>query len=352
MIISAVLFSVLFNLYSANLINENASADFEHENTETIHKNLDGAGTDDKPYLITNLEELNAVRVSKNSTYRIENDIDAKGTQKWNSGKGFNPIGQRNYNNDSAFTGKLLGNNKTIKNLDIKRPKETHNGLFGYAKNSKIININLESADIVGGDSTAALIGAAAYNVEVDNVNVEGKIKGMNRTAGIIGNFANGGIIKNSDVDADVFGNRFVGGLTGYTEFNSTIENSNSESLVEGDAFAIGGITGRNSGYIINSTSQSTIKGDYRVGGLAGDLGYGRPKHDSLIIGSSSNSKVEGNLFVGSFVGYMGSVGTHALDYADNRSWEVRIEDSYFVSSEEFEPIGKYNYGDIDLQER
>lgn len=365
-ILSVVAVFFLISLSGLDSKTQPQFSEFEPDNPQSVHENLTGQGTDSSPYLITDIEELNAVRVSKNSTYKLANDIDASATENWNSGRGFKPIGDGVFQNlissrektgdnisqNLTFTGKILGNDKTIENLYINRRDENKVGLIGYARDSKINNLIIESANISGGKSTAILVGDAGYNVRISGVSVDGRVKGANRTAGVVGNFADAGIITDTQATVNVHGIRFVGGITGFSEFNTTIENSTSISNIEGEQFAIGGLSGRNSGTIINSTSRSSVKGDYRVGGIAGDLSYGREGFNPEIIGSFSDSSVEGEMFVGSFVGYMGSVGAHSLEYTDEIDWETRIVGSSYTEKSGLEPIGKHNRGSIDLTQK
>ncbi len=341
-------------------------SEFEPDNPKSVHENLTGQGTDSSPYLITDIEVLNAVRVSKNSTFKLQNDIDASATENWNAGKGFEPIGEgdiqnlissrkrsgNNTSQNSTFTGKILGNDKTIEDLYINREDENKVGLIGYGRNFEIDNLIIEAANITGGKSTAILVGDAGYNVRISDASVDGRVKGANRTAGVVGNFADAGIISNSQATVKVHGIRFVGGITGFSEFNTTIEDSTSVSNIEGEEFAIGGVSGRNSGTIINSTSRSSVKGNYRVGGMVGDLSYGREGFNPEIIDSFSDSNVEGEMFVGSFVGYMGSVGAHSLEYTDEINWETRIVDSYYTDKSGLDPIGRHNRGPVDLSKK
>ncbi len=60
-----------------------------------------GDRTSENPYQITNIEELQTVNQDLNAYNLIMNDINISVTITWNSGEGFESIG----NNDSRFTG-------------------------------------------------------------------------------------------------------------------------------------------------------------------------------------------------------------------------------------------------------
>ena len=315
------------------------------KNSLKAFQNLTGEGTKEDPYLITDINELNAIRHSMNSTYLIVEDIDASSTKKWDTGKGFAPIGTRSTEaTTKSFKGVIRGNNKTITGLTIHRPERTYTGLFGHTEDSKVKNLELISADIIGSHSTGILAGETAGNVEITNLEVTGSVKGGNRTGGLIGNFGSSGEIDNAYSTTKIHGNRFVGGLTGYNQYNSSVRNTHSKSKVRADAFSAGGLSGRNEGVIMNSSSNSTVNGASRVGGLVGD-NVGKPgvSYDPIIANSFSDSWVDGGEFVGLFVGFNG-LDVDLLQI-EEKGYEVRIENSYYRERKNLLPIGR-NKGD------
>jgi hypothetical protein len=50
---------------------------------------LDGNGTANDPYVVTNASELQAIEDDLGANYTLGNDVDASGTSSWNSGDGF-----------------------------------------------------------------------------------------------------------------------------------------------------------------------------------------------------------------------------------------------------------------------
>lgn len=82
----------------------------------------------DDPIKICTLSDLNRMRDYLDMNFELQADIDATGTNEWDSGKGWDPIG---IPNTTYFIGSLEGNNKKIINLTINRPTEHYVGLFG-----------------------------------------------------------------------------------------------------------------------------------------------------------------------------------------------------------------------------
>jgi len=313
---------------------------------EVIFNNLEGNGTNQNPYQIFNTQQLNSIRYSKNSSYILKKDIDAERTKYWNKGRGFNPIG--NYESDDEFKGIIYGRNNTISNLHIKRPLKSHTGLISYSSGSIIQNLNIKSASVTGSHHTGMLIGSTGHNVSIQNVNISGSVKGQNRTGGLVGSLGIESKIQRSISKSNVSGNRFVGGLVGYNQFSSTITQSVSLSAVNGTNIATGGLVGRNEGSIVRSHADSLVSGNDRVGGLAGDnLGYPKQKTNPKIIESNSNSKVSGKRNVGLFVGYNGLTSKYQ---PENKNYTVIIDNSSYVSKKDFEGIAQNNGEIVDLE--
>ena len=69
-----------------------------------------GSGSVDDPYVISNVEELQAIQDDLAAHYVLGNDIDASGTALWNNGSGFAPIGPP----ADPFTGVLDGRGHAV----------------------------------------------------------------------------------------------------------------------------------------------------------------------------------------------------------------------------------------------
>jgi len=110
----------------------------------------DGDGSGGSPYQIEDVYALQAMW--QNSTYRdksyiLNNDIDASGTQNWNDGDGFIPVG----GSYDGFGGTFNGANNTISDLYINDTGSNLNlGLFGYVDNGNVSNVGLINPNVTG----------------------------------------------------------------------------------------------------------------------------------------------------------------------------------------------------------
>jgi len=329
----------------SNSINDN------YKHTEKIFEDLAGNGTERQPFIINNIQELNSVRESPDSIYKIVRDIDAIESQTWNSGKGFKPIGFKSIDSgeEEGFTGEIRGNNHSINNLHINRPNTSYVGLIGYLLNGNIRNLDIRNSRVQGLHSTGMLVGVSAGDSTITNVNVSGKVQGGNRTGGLIGSNTHGGKISESYSLSDVHGGRFVGGFAGYNHYNGSITDSYSKSNVVAENLGSGGLVGMNFGRINNSLSASKINGNDRVGGLVGANMWKIPQpFHAEIKNSFSYSQVDGDDAVGAFVGYNGN-DDRLLNQIEGKIYDVRIKNSYYISNTLYKPIGVQKGGLTEL---
>jgi len=250
-----------------------------------------GNGSENNPFLITNVTQLQAIRNASNSAhFRLINDIDALATSGWNGGQGFNPIGQ--------FNGSLDGAGYTVNNLTINRP-----GLYNCAFITQmgamavVQNITFANATVRGGDRTAMFSGTLGGTLS--NVTGSGMVIGGSTVGGIAGQMDAGSSVLNSTMTVNVTGTGdWVGGITGLLNSNAILTNVANTGNVSGQA-RVGGVTGQvNSGAIITNaviTGNVTGTGDL-VGGL---VGY----NQNQIMGSSYTGNVSGQKFVGGAAG-------------------------------------------------
>src|SRR5512136_1818987 len=73
-----------------------------------------GIGTPADPYMIEDVDDLQAMSNNLTAYYALANDIDASNTTGWNGGQGFEPIG-----NGSRFSGGFDGRGYNITGLYI-----------------------------------------------------------------------------------------------------------------------------------------------------------------------------------------------------------------------------------------
>ncbi|MFO8109516.1 MAG: GLUG motif-containing protein [Thermoplasmata archaeon] len=251
-----------------------------------------GSGTEDDPYLIEDVYQLQAMNENKTSHYALVNDIDASVTRDWNDGEGFEPIGY----DDFPFWGNFNGDGYSISGLYINRTGQDDVGLFGYLSGS-INNVGLANVNITGGSGVGGLVGR--NDGTVSDSYATGSVSGYWYVGGIMG--GNGGTVDNSYATGNVSGNLDVGGIMGGN--GGTVDNSYATGNVSGGS-RVGGLMGTNWDTVDNSYATGNVSGDQYVGGLVGSNEQGMVKN------SYATGDVSGDDRVGGFMGqnYYGTV--------------------------------------------
>lgn len=277
-----------------------------------------GDGTAGNPYLIEDIDDLQAMNNDLTAHYALASDIDASATSGWNSGAGFVPIG----GNDStltpvnkftgSFDGYYNGVYYTITGLYINRPDKYNVGLFGHVGDNTaatvIKNVNLVNAEVTGIRGVGTLIGRVTGNantlIEMCS-SIGGTVTGNGATGGLIGSHnsyqetpgsTNNPIASRCFADVDVIysalsltgtddkGDKF-GGLAGCSQ-KGTLTNCFARGSVTHtggsptNPVRIGGLAGciLYRGQIINSYSTGLVTtgtGRTQFGGLVGNVGTG-----------------------------------------------------------------------------
>lgn len=245
--------------------------------------------------LVHDIYEMQAIDKNINGDYiqgdyMLAGDIDADVTKRWNSGSGFNPIG--NFTsmpfNIGGFNGSLDGAGFVIKDLHINintaDGTQSNAGLFDVLNtNAFVHNLTLQDGSITNyTNSSGGSVGSiAGENLgSLKNVfNIEMEISSQNDSANI------GGIVgynKGTVTDAHNSGSvndktntsARIGGIAGYNDNGGVISYSDNDGAVtgKGDYSAAGGIVGYNNGSIKNSfnNGNATGYGDY-LGGIVGE---------------------------------------------------------------------------------
>lgn len=273
--------------------------------------------------LVHDIYELQAIDKNINGDYiqgdyMLAGDIDADVTKRWNSGSGFNPIG--NFTsmpfNIGSFNGSLDGAGFVIKDLHINintaDGTQSNAGLFDVLNtNAFVHNLTLQGGSItnytnssggsvgsIAGENLGSLKNVFNIGMEIssqnDSANIGG-IVGYNkgtvtdahnsgsvndktntsaRIGGIAGYNDNGGVISYSDNNGAVTGKgnySAAGGIVGYN--NGSIKNSFNNGNVTGYGDYLGGIVGENIKDIFDSYNKGEIKGkgyDTVTGGITG----------------------------------------------------------------------------------
>lgn len=273
--------------------------------------------------LVHDIYELQAIDKNINGDYiqgdyMLAGDIDADVTKRWNSGSGFNPIGNFTSTpfNIGGFNGSLDGAGFVIKDLHINintaDGTQSNAGLFDVLNtNAFVHNLTLQGGSItnytnssggsvgsIAGENLGSLKNVFNIGMEIssqnDSANIGG-IVGYNkgtvtdahnsgsvndktntsaRIGGIAGYNDNGGVISYSDNNGAVTGKgnySAAGGIVGYN--NGSIKNSFNNGNVTGYGDYLGGIVGENIKDIFDSYNKGEIKGkgyDTVTGGITG----------------------------------------------------------------------------------
>ncbi|MBW2965753.1 hypothetical protein KY342_01465 [Candidatus Woesearchaeota archaeon] len=212
---------------------------------------------------ITNCTDLQNMKNDLSANYVLANNINCSDTVNWNSGQGFDPIG----NNTNRFNGSFNGQRFIITGLYINR-STSYVGLFGDVDNGTVIkNVGLEDVNIEGYEYVGSLVGYNRGNI--NNSFATGNTTGSNYTGGLIG-YNDQGNISNSYIIGNINGSSGVGGIVGYNN-QGNISNSYATGNVTGSNY-IGGLVGTaNFGEVVNSFATGNITGSFDVGGLIGN---------------------------------------------------------------------------------
>ena len=266
-------------------------------------KSASGDGSNDNPWQIGTLCQLQDVRSDLYAHYVQVADIDASPSRGWSGSAGFHPI--------EPFSGTFDGAGREISALYINRPETNAIGLFSrLAKDGIAKGVVLVDAWVKGKNSVGALVGfndGTVMNSVVRPAQISSGRAGAN-VGGLAG--GNGGLQIDSGANyADVLvsGDDRVGGLVGFNA--GSVHASYALGEVRGRSFT-GGLVGYSGSTIANSYADVSVSGDSRVGGLVG-INSGSV-HASYALG-----EVRGHSFIGGLVG----------------SNVHRIQDSYAAST-------------------
>jgi hypothetical protein len=249
---------------------------------------LQGLGTLEDPYLISDALELGAiVYYSPHAHYRLVAPIDLSGI-RW----GKPVIG--------LFRGTFDGNGHTIFNFTYDCNGVDHIGLFAYVdgENAQIKDLELIDPNINAGMGTCvgSLVGRLSEGT-VTNCSVKGgTVSGNRNVGGLVGeNYE--GEITNCYVTGNVAGESTVGGLVGCND-DGDVSDCYSSSEVSGSQ-NVGGLVGVNwYGAVTLCYSTGTVTGYWSVGGL---LGYNSA---GGVTDCYSTGAVSGTDSVGGLVGH------------------------------------------------
>lgn len=298
-----------------------------------------GTGTESDPFQITTAQQLNEVRNNLSAHFVLTKDIDLSVF----SSEGWTPIGTK----EEPFTGTLDGAGHTIRNLHLLEggdtaPAEgaldgskTWIGLFGYAINASIQNVNLEIASCnAKGASRIYLGGLVGYDISsyINNVWVSGA-----------------DLIASPGTGYWAYHNSVVGGIVGYADGTQIIDAHNYCNLFSKGSlytFYAGGITGYGGIIVCASNSGNiTSQGSSCDGYIGGISGYNADISECYNTGSlsipSGSSYHDRN--AGGIAGYGGTV-ENCYNLGDISSLDVAVG----IASENTDINNCYSAGKIN----
>ena len=236
-----------------------------------------GEGTAEKPFLISNEEELLKIAFYVNDSSMTFKGQYFKQTANIALTKAWKPIGifgqNANGYGNRTFSGTFDGDAKTISGMNID-DTASYSGLFGLARNARISNVIVSGAKMNVG-SIAGVLAGLADTVIIENCTVENaELNGADRVAGLVGE-AKYVTVTNVTVTGTVSGSSNVGGVFG------SVQN----------------------GTLANLTNKATVSGKSTVGGVVGDLAS--VGHESVITAAFNYGAVTGTKDVGGVVAKM-----------------------------------------------
>ena len=218
------------------------------------------------------------------STHLDDAKIENIHSDKWDDGKGFNPIGD----STNSFTGTIDGFSGErvfgISNLTINRPDEDDVGLVGAAGTSdnsaEFVNLSLNNVSITGRNNVGAIAGTLQNGSHISWSSTSGTVTGKGES---IGGFA--GLVDNSSMwdisnSATVEGGTKAGGIAGTLTNSSTLTDVRNFAAISGTE-DVGGIAGYvENGTILgtgsaiynyaNTYNNGTVNGTTNTGGIVG----------------------------------------------------------------------------------
>ena len=230
-----------------------------------------GEGTAEKPFLISNEEELLKIAFYVNDSSMTFKDKFFKQTANIALTKAWSPIGIYGQNangwGNRPFSGTFDGDAKTISGMNI-TDTASYSGLFGLARGAHISNVIVSGAKMSVGSIAGALAGLAD-SVIIENCTVENaELQGTDRVAGLVGE-AKYVTVTNVTVTGTVSGSSNVGGVFGSVQ-NGTLANLTNRATVSGKS-TVGGVVGD----LASVGEESVITAAFNYGAVTGTKDVG-----------------------------------------------------------------------------
>lgn len=309
-----------------------------------------GNGTAGNPYQIATLENLYwigasdavvpsptlATRMASSTYYLQTTDIDASATSGWNSGAGWNPIG----NLGSNFKAKYDGDGYTISGIFINRPLENKVGLLSECgAGASVIDLGLINVNITGAGNVGGLTGLNGNTATYTNCYTTGSVNSVDGSGvgGFIG-MATSTNITNCYSTCTVtvtgtLGNQgysvggFIGTLNNTIASGQTVTNCYATGNAASYNRYVGGFVGNltNNGALSNcwATGNST-SGTRSVGGFAGII------NTNAVSLCYSSGNATGQFQAGGFAGETNATSTITNCYSFGNATRTTGTDANF----------------------
>ncbi len=271
-----------------------------HEELNAVRHQLDGSG---RKLLDTGAADTTGCGgtggITSCSGYELVDNISLADYVDYDSGKGWQPLGQDTDRvargcQGTAFSGTFEGNGFMISNLSISRSGEDCVGLFGHlAPGATIRNLILRAEAVIGKFGVGGLVGDGNSARIVSSSVVAAEVSGSSTIGGLVGDGSNARIYSSSVVAAEVRASDvagiYSGGLVGFGQNASIFSSSAIAAQVSGQS-STGGLVGAGLGARIHSSSVvvGEVRGGIPTGGLVGDFAAGRVAYSYMVSGSAT----------------------------------------------------------------
>ncbi|MBQ6159714.1 MAG: S-layer homology domain-containing protein [Oscillospiraceae bacterium] len=308
-----------------------------HETTLADGIQLSGSGTEEDPYLIYTLAELEAFRdtintaspIFQNSYVKLMNDIVMNGPDVFEYDEdgyisgvaaGQTPYEWTPINNNISNYGLCFdGNGHIISGMYISQWVNGGAAFFTCLWGGTLKNLGVADGYVVSPSTYTAGLIAYGYDSKIQNCFNSCTIIG--ETAG--GIVANDALLIENCYNLGFVKGEAAGGIICLSESSGTVINCYNLGRVSGNSY-VGGIAG-DGGIIDNCYNSGTISGTEYIGGIAGHTNSG------LVTNSYNNGLVIGSDMVGGILGYSYTCHNDSLLHFEDRDLMFAMASCYNV---------------------
>jgi len=232
---------------------------------------MTGSGTEEDPYIIEDVDDLQDMSNDLDAYYELGNDIDASATSGWNGGAGFLPVGEVL----DPFIGELDGKGYAINWLYINRPTTDYVALFPALNDSFnqaiINNLHFNVPNITGQDVVGVLVAAGAFGTMTDCGVIGGGVHGRDKVGGF--KSSGGYCTRCSSVGVSVYVENGNGGRHTAGGFAAHLIQSNNNCYARNKLVA-GGYYTEIGGFAVSMSASGGMNYGYSASTYAGATPY------------------------------------------------------------------------------